>query len=152
MKKTLSLLLFSLSILASCKKNKNQAPEYNINGSWVYFSGRTNTFTFLASDYPCVLNDHLIIEQNGKAMLTWNDAETCWINDAHNVSFNQPGTDTINVTYVRNDNVIYIKYADVIKPVHGEFSTNGNKLKLTLTDTAYYNNQTIINEDVFIKE
>jgi hypothetical protein len=153
MKKTLSLVLFLLAILFSCKKNRNHPPEFNINGSWVILSSKVNTQTYLASQYPCMLNEHVIFKPNGTAMQKWSYTGQCWLNDAHTIEFNQGGPDSTMLIYVRSGNTIKITYPQPsVRPEYGQISSTENKLQLSLADTAYYNNQTIITQATYTKE
>lgn len=155
MKKTL-LPLFLLILLFACKKDKNNV-DYNIIGTWVLSASNINGQTYFTTDFPCMANQILVVESNNSAMYKWHDDQTCWVNQAHTVSLNLPGSDSTSVSFVRNSNnlVFTSTHSNVLSSTGQITSLNNNKLQLTINLTyTVYNNplDTMRSQSVYIKE
>jgi|GEM_PF-3293522 len=136
MKRTLFILAVA-ALALGCKKSKT-APQFDLTGTWVLSSSSVNNNTYLASDFPCMSNEIVVFQPNGNLIYKWHDTATCWIDQAHTVSLNMPGSDSSIINYVRNGNQLLFPATPPAHPGYGQVSSVNGKLQLLWRDTNIY--------------
>ena len=128
-------------IFISCKKDKNKSdPTIDATGTWslnLTTSNRANgTETHSATDFPCLANNKLTLNNDGTYKFHYDGTDTCYVYKVGTTSdaIGIPGQPDINGTYTRDGNVLYLKnqYLDW----YCNLSVSGGVTQLHEADTS----------------
>ncbi len=148
-KKMLLGTLFIAFITTNCNKNGGSAPV-SITGTWSLSSFTiTNNTTgaitaYLASEYPCIVSNQLVVNADGTAKQEFTSADTCFLVQGGNYAqtFGIPGTVTPG-TWTQNNGAFTFRFTfsnTNIDTSHAITAMTGSVQDLIFTDTLKASN------------